>query len=184
MGEAMRTRGKPDVRSETGATLIETMIACAILLVVVVGLLSMITVATNHTENQGHLVSRTTQYAQDKMEQLLALDYDDAQSDTTVYPVAAAGGSGLALGGSADPAATPVALYVDYLDLSGNLLASVGITPPADWFYKRVWEVSDTHIPPVPNLKRITVTTIVRSSVGGALLSRSTMAALKTSFPL
>jgi Tfp pilus assembly protein PilV len=183
MDEAMRTHRKPDVRSQTGATLIETMIACAILLVVVVGLLSMITVATNHTENQGHLVSRTTQYAQDKMEQLLALEHDDAQSDTTVYPVAAAGGTGLAVGGSADPAA-PVALYVDYLDGSGNLLASAGITPPEDWFYKRVWQVSDTHTPPVNNLKQITVTAIVRSSVGGALLSRSTVAALQTRFPL
>ena len=29
------------------------------------------------TENQGHLAARTTEYAQDKMEQLLVLAYGD-----------------------------------------------------------------------------------------------------------
>jgi hypothetical protein len=174
----MRRPGELRLRSQAGTTLIETLIACGILIVVVVGLLSMITVATSHTENQGHLVSRTTGYAQDKMEQLLALDYDDTQSDTTVYPVVAAGGTGLAEGGSVDPAA-PVDQYADYLDQGGNLQVSGGGEPDG-WFYKRVWEVSV----PSPNLKQITVTTIVRSSVGGAMLSRSTMAALKTRFPL
>jgi Tfp pilus assembly protein PilV len=175
----MKTSRQLDVRSPAGTTLIETVIACAILLVVVSGLLSMVTVATNLTENEGHLVARTTQYAQDKMEQLLALKYEDSQSDTTVYPVAAAGGTGLVSGGSVDPAA-PVALYVDYLDQSGNLQVSVGTTAPDGWFYKRVWQVS---LPPLSsNLKQITVTAIVRSSVGGAQLSQSTVAALKT-FP-
>ena len=152
------------------------MIACAILTVVVTGLLSMVTVATNHTENQGHLVSRTTQYSQDKLEQLLALKYEDTQSDTTVYPVAPAGGTGLADGGSSSPA-TPEPDYADYLDQNGNLLVSGG-GEPTGWFYKRVWQVSTASV----NLKEITVTTIVRSSVGGAMLSQSTVAALKT-FP-
>jgi hypothetical protein len=165
------------LRAQTGSTLIETTIACAILLVVVSGLLSMVTVATNQTENQGQLVSRTTQYSQDKMEQLLSLKYDDAQSDTTVYPIAASGGTGLSEGGNSDPA-SPVAQYVDYLDQSGNLLVAVGTTAPDGWFYKRVWQISTASI----NLKQITVTTIVRSSIGGAMLTRSTVAALKT-FP-
>jgi len=167
MGEAMRTHGGLDLRSQAGTTLIETMIACGILIVVVAGLLSMITVATSHTENQGHLVSSTTGYAQDKMEQLLTLDYNDAR---------------IAVGGSSDPA-MPVEEYVDYLDQGGALLPFAGITAPEGWFYMRVWEISDTHVPPVDKLKQITVTAIVRSSVGGAMLSRSTMAALKTSFP-
>ena len=163
MGEAMRIHGGLELRSQAGTTLIETMIACGILIVVVAGLLSMISVATNHTENQGRLVSSTTGYAQDKMEQLLTLDYDDPRLD---------------VGGGSDPA-MPVEEYVDYLDHGGALLPSAGITPPEGWFYRRVWEV----VTPSLNLKQITVTTIVRSSVGGAMLSRSTMAALKTSFP-
>ena len=60
-----------NLRAERGTTLIETTIASAILLVVMVGLLSMAALATTYTENHGHLEARTTEYAQDKMEQLL-----------------------------------------------------------------------------------------------------------------
>ena len=140
------------------------------------GLMGMSAIATNLTENQGHLAARTTEYAQDKMEQLLALKYGDLQSDTTVFPAANSGGTGLAVGGSVNTAA-PVAGYVDYLDQSGNLLVAVGVTAPAGWFYKRVWQITL----PSTNLKQITVTTIVARSVGGVLRPQSTVAALKTS---
>jgi hypothetical protein len=159
-----------------GTTLIETTIACAILLVAMAGLLGMSSMATSLTENQGHLAARTTEYAQDKMEQLLALKYGDTQSDTTVFPASNAGGSGLAVGGSLSTAA-PAALYVDYLDQSGNLLVVVANAAPAGWFYKRVWQVTS----PSANLKMISVTTIVARSVGIALVPQSTVAALKTS---
>jgi len=87
--------------SETGTTLIEVTIACAILLVVMSGLMGMAALATSITENQGHLGARTTEYAVDKMEQVLELTYGDAQSNTTVFPSVNNGGTGLALGGSA-----------------------------------------------------------------------------------
>jgi len=51
------------VSCERGTTLLETTIAAAILLVVLVGLLSMATVATSLTENEGHLAARTAEYA-------------------------------------------------------------------------------------------------------------------------
>jgi hypothetical protein len=175
----MTRRNIPIVRrlsSADGTTLIETTIACAILLVAMAGLMGMSAIATGLTENQGHLAARTTEYAQDKMEQLLALKYGDAQSDTTVFPAANAGGTGLTVGGSVNPAA-PTAKYVDYLDQSGNLLVAVGTTAPAGWFYKRVWAVTN----PSTNLKQITVTTIVARSVGGVKIPESTVAALKTS---
>jgi len=165
------------LRSAEGTTLIETTIACAILLVAMAGLMGMSAIATGLTENQGHLAARTTEYAQDKMEQLLALKYGDAQSDTTVFPAANSGGTGLAAGGSVNTAA-PAARYVDYLDQSGNLLVSVNNVAPANWFYKRVWQITT----PSANLKEITVTTIVARSVGGVLRPQSTVVALKT-FP-
>ena len=65
------------LKSERGTTLIETVIATSLLLVVTIGLLSMAAIATVYTENHGHLEARTTEYAQDKMEQLLALVYTD-----------------------------------------------------------------------------------------------------------
>ena len=41
------------------------------------GLLSMAALATTYTENHGHLEARTTEYAQDKLEQLLTLPFTD-----------------------------------------------------------------------------------------------------------
>ena len=167
---------------ETGTTLIETTIAMAMMIVVMAGLMGMAAIATSTTENQGHLSARTTEYAVDKMEQMLELTYGDAQSNTTAFPSINNGGTGLAVGGSSDPAA-PVVGYTDYLDVNGNILCSVAVpcaaTPPADWYYKRVWQITT----PSVNLKRITVTAIVRTSVAQAMLSQSTVAAYKTNCP-
>lgn len=159
-----------------GFSLIEVMIALSILLVVALGVLPLGMFASNTTENQGHLVARSAEYAQDKLEQLLVLTYGDATSDTRVFPSAVSGGSGLTIGGSADPAA-PVALYVDYLDIGGTLMPSAGIVAPNGWYYKRVWSVEQAQA----NLKRITVTTIVRSAVGGGgVVPQTTVTALKS----
>jgi hypothetical protein len=173
-------------------SLLECMIALAILLAVAGGVMGLATVATSTTETQGHLASRTTEYAQDKMEQLLALKFCDGPTngtDTTVFPaVVNAGGTGLAgcnnpggnpptalSGGSLDPTA-PATGYVDYLDASGNLVAST-----AAWEYIRVWQIS------VPagstGMKQISVLAQAHYSVGkNGQMPQSTVAALKT-FP-
>ncbi len=156
-------------------TLIETTIATAILLVVMLGLLSMAALATMYTENHGHLEARTTEYAQDKMEQLLALAYTDPLSNTVVFPAATSGGTGLAVGGSVNTSA-PVDGYVDWLEEDGDLLGG-GAAPPSTWFYQRVWQITT----PSSGLKQITVVTTVRSSIGRAMIPRSTVVALKAS---
>ena len=164
------------LRAQDGVTLIETIVATGILLVAMSGLVSVAFVATTTTENQGHLAARTTEYAQDKMEQLLALTYADATSDTTAFPATPAGGTGLAVGGNLPPAA-PVNGYVDYLDVNGNLLGG-GNAAPATWYYRRVWKVE---LPAgSTNLKQITVTTSVKWSMGNTALPISTVAALKS----
>jgi hypothetical protein len=170
------------LKSENGTTLIEVTVASAILLVVMSGLMGMAALATTITENQGHLGARTTEYAVDKMEQLQELTYGDAQSNTTVFPSVNNGGTGLVVGGSSNPAA-PAVGYTDYLDQNGTILCTVAIpcnaVPPATWYYKRVWQVST----PVANLKLMTVTAIVRTSVAGAQLSQSTVSSYKTNCP-
>src|SRR3954469_13676371 len=173
-----RSRPIDRLRSQNGVTLIETVVATGILLVAMSGLVSVAFVATTTTENQGHLSARTTEYAQDKMEQLLALTYGDTTSDTTVFPATAAGGTGLPVGGSLPPAAV-VNGYVDYLDVNGNLLGG-GVAAPANWYYKRIWKV-ELPVGTV-NLKQITVTTSVAWSMGKTALPISTVTALKT-FP-
>ena len=169
---------------ETGTTLIETMIAVSLLVVVMAGLLGMSTTATAITENQGHLGARATEYAVDKMEQLLELTYGDAQSNTTVFPSVDNGGSGLAVGGSSNTAA-PVVGYADYLDQSGNVLCTIaspcGAVPPANWYYMRAWQVSSP--PGSANLKQISVTATVAASVGNALRATATISAYKTNCP-
>jgi len=183
---------KPNLRiaprpaSEAGMTLIETIIALAVLFIVASGLTGLATVAIITTENQGHLATRTAEYAQDKMEQLMSLKYDDdpangSGSDTItvsstqncvqflVTASCATGGSGLAIGGTSDPdcgdAGHPacVNLYVDYLDIDGNPKGG-GLVAPADWFYKRVWQISAPA--GTSNLKRIRVACKTRYVIG------------------
>jgi hypothetical protein len=93
-----------------------------------------------------------------------------------VFPSTELGGSGLTIGGSANPD-TPVALYVDYLDVNGTLVPSSGNQAPVGWFYKRVWAITS----PSANLKEVTVTTTVRSAVGAVgRVPQTTVKALKT----
>jgi len=176
--------------SEQGTSLMEVLVATAILVTLMAGLMSMAGVAISTTENQGHLAARTTEYAQDKMEQLLALAYGDSTSNTGVFPATSSGGSGLAVGGSFN-VDTPVALYVDYLDVNGNLCgtsgadcaAPVGTTPPDKWFYRRVWQIADISPAGCPTscLKQITVAAATSRGFGGATRAASYLAVLKTS---
>jgi len=144
-----------DALSERGVSLIETIMAGAILMTVVIGVLPAFILATQTTEQQGDIATRTTEYGQDKMESLIKLDFNDAATDTTVFPPNAAGGSGL--GGTmianssvgAVPPAAAVASYVDYLDSNGNLLTS-----STGAYYTRQWSISTDS---TATLKTITV---------------------------
>jgi prepilin-type N-terminal cleavage/methylation domain-containing protein len=179
-------------KSQAGMGLLECMISLAILLVVAGALMGLGTIALSTTETQGHLASRTTEYAQDKMEQLLALKFCDGPTngtDTTVFPaVVNAGGTGLAgcnnpggnpptaLAGGSLSTTTPTNGYVDYLDVSGNL-----VTSAVAWEYIRVWQIS------VPagsaGIKQISVLAQAHYSIGSqGQVPQSTVVALKT-FP-
>jgi Prokaryotic N-terminal methylation motif len=179
--------------AERGFSLVETMVALCLLLVVTAGVLPLAVLTFRISENHGHLLARATEYSQDKLEQLMALAYGDVVTDTRVFPAVTVGGTGLTPGGSVNTAA-PVDGYVDYLTLEGGLLATVvGGGAPADWYYQRVWQVeelgaADAARCPVQAsaaqkcLKRITVTTIVRTAAqgGSGITPRSTVTALKT----
>src|SRR5262249_984553 len=166
------------IRSERGTGLIETCIAASVVLVAAVALFPLGIVSTSISENEGHLSARTTEYAQDKMEQLLALAYGDSTTDTTVFAANSGGGTGLAVGGSLDPL-NPVQGYVDYLDPTGTLMAANGNTPPVGWMYMRLWQISN----PSTNLKQISVMSIVSVKIGPlGRMPRATVVTMKT-FP-
>jgi hypothetical protein len=109
------------------------------------------------------------------MEQLLGLAYTDQVSDTVVFPAASSGGTGLKVGGSIDPSA-PANGYVDWVGPDGTLLGG-GTTPPSAWFYERVWQITQVS----SGVRQITVVTIVRNALGGEMVPKSTIVALKTS---
>src|SRR2546423_2481627 len=94
--------------TQRGMSLVETMVALAILLVVAAGVMGLAVVALSTTETQGHLAARTAEYAQDKMEQLMALTFCDggidgvSGTDTTVFP-ARTNPPGTGLGGFTAP---------------------------------------------------------------------------------
>lgn len=170
--------------SERGVTLLETVVALSLLLIIAMGLLPLGVVAISTTESEGHLVARVTEYSQDKMEQLLSLAYNDSVADTRARVATpfgtATGGTGLTVGGSADPN-TPVALYVDYLDAMGTSVDGTGTAAPAGWFYRRVWQIS---LPAgTTGVKQIAVTTTVVRRVGSiGRMPRTTVVSQKT-FP-
>jgi|SRR5215469_330446 len=170
--------GKRRSNSQAGISLIETMIALGLLLIAAAGIMTLATVAMSTTETQGHLAARTAEYAQDKMEQLLALPFQDTCTDTTVFPaqVNCGVGQGLTAGGGLDPNA-PVVGYSDYVDKSGNPVAA-----GANWQYVRVWQITDNAAGAAANLKTISVLTRVRYGVGQTgLLPTSTITCLKSS---
>jgi prepilin-type N-terminal cleavage/methylation domain-containing protein len=166
--------------SQSGMTLIETVIALAILLIIAAGVMTVAVVSTTTTENQGNLGARTAEYAQDKIEQLIGLTYTDAVTDTTQFPAANSGGTGLSVGGSSDPGtpvSTPGTGYVDYLCVDGTPVGGAGCTA-ANWYYIRVWQISQY----ATNVKQITVTAKVRYGVvgsGAGALTQATVATLK-----
>jgi type II secretory pathway pseudopilin PulG len=170
---------------ERGSSLIETLVAAGILIIVVAGLLPVFMLATQTTYAQGDVATRVTEYAQDKMEQLVSLNKDniisdgfnDGTTDTTVFPAAVNALNGTTsctgtspyicgLGGvmaasstvGSIPPAAPVTYFVDYLDTNGNLLTS-----STGAYYTRQWQVSTDS---TGNLKTITV---VASSVSAGI---------------
>jgi type II secretory pathway pseudopilin PulG len=177
---AAKRRAKNNAPSQRGVSLIESMVAAALLIIVVTGVMPVFILSFQTTEQQGNIATRTTEYAQDKMESLFKLDFNDAATDTTVFPPGAAGGSGLGgtMGASSTAGAVPptaaVASYVDYLDFNGNLLTS-----SAGAFYTRQWSISTDS---TATLKTITVVvTSVQAAGEKGLAPSATLVCIKSS---
>jgi type II secretory pathway pseudopilin PulG len=134
-------------RSESGFSLVETLVASAMLAVSLVALAELFAVAakSNATARAGTF---TTILATQKIEQLrgltwgfdsLGLPVSDTTTDTAVSPEAPSGGTGLApspsnaLQGNTNG-------YVDYLDVNGVQLGG-GTVAPAGTAYIRRWTI-------------------------------------------
>jgi hypothetical protein len=178
MAAAMKRRPTIIERSERGIGLIETMIALLLILIGLLAVMSLFTVASAGNTNQGEYGTRTTEYAQSKMEQLLRLSFSDSTTNTTVLAGGGTGlGSGLTPGGSVGSVnpASPVSGYVDYLDNAGNLLPS-----SSGWFYKRQWRIE---LDATSRMKTITVLAIARNAAGPGVTPSSTLVCFKSKIP-
>lgn len=183
------TRGPRPSSLAEGFTLLEMVIAVAILMVVVTGITALFGSAFSQNRWQGDASTRTIEYAQDKMESLLMLLYTDNLTDTTVWPycnlnvylpgtttsacLPTANGTGLGVGGNTGPAAVsnPPAGHFDYLTAAGDIQTS-----PTNASYIRVWQIQENA---AGNLKTITVEA---ASINGSsgLPVTATLQCLKT----
>jgi len=147
--------GKLFRHAQTGFSLVETLVASAILAVGLVSLAELFAIAikANTAARNG---SVTMILAVQKIEQLRSLTwgYDTAGSpisdrttDTTVSPERSTGGTGLSPSPS-DTLRQNTGGYIDYLDASGNLLGG-GTVPPVGTSYLRRWSIEP--VPTDPN---------------------------------
>jgi prepilin-type N-terminal cleavage/methylation domain-containing protein len=166
------------MRKTAGFSLLEVLIALTILLISLGALLGMFTVAVGDNANQGEAATRTTEYAQDKMEQLLALKFADGTTNTRIYPPASLGGTGLggnmaanSTVGSIDPA-NPVITYTDYLTAAGGLQISANGA-----FYERQWSITTDS---TATLKTITVFVRALKPLGPGTAPTTTLVCYKS----
>jgi len=132
-------KGSRNRNSERGISLLETLIAAVVLIIGIGGVMSLFAVAASKNMSQGTQASRCTEYAQDKMEQLMALQFSDAASDTRYIITAASGGSGLSSGGVAYPG-TPPDKYFDYVSEVPGSGAAIS-TSSSGASYLRQWTI-------------------------------------------
>ncbi len=172
--------------SESGVTLIETLIAVVIAVVGVFSVGGLIFQGTVTNKNQGTEVTRATIYAQDKMEKLLSLNFSNCTQSASSQPsgcnttnVNASGWTdGLLAGGAIGPSvqatcpSSGVSVgYIDFLDSNGiQLPGSSGATScsaitSSDISYVRMWQISDVAFAGGPPLKQISVAVYSRSAV-------------------
>lgn len=173
-------------KHERGISLLETVIAAAVMLIGIGGVMSLFTVGAMKNASQGTQATRCTEYAQDKMEQLMALSFSDLNSDTTQVPTATgttATGTGLFPGGSTYPSAA-VTGYVDYVTEAtvNGLPTSPAIytTQQSTSSYMRQWSVVASTTNPT-NVKMITVTVVALQKIDQAVAPSTTLVSYKTS---
>src|SRR5437867_8464786 len=148
---------------ERGFGMIETLIAMVILIAGLAAVMGLFVVSATYTHEQGNVAARATTYTETKMEELLALDFTDATTNTTVWPYTNTGTGlcgGLAVNtgcGSVDPAA-PLTNYVDYLDFQGTRITNAALA-----FFTRQWRID---MDSTSNLKTITVRTSAKRRLG------------------
>lgn len=165
--------------SDSGVTLAETMIAVLVALIGVFSIGSLIFQATVTNKNQGTEVTRATIYAQDKIENLLALNFASCTQSAASQPstcnttglTASGWTQGLLAGGAISPNQTTCPTsgssvgYVDFLDVNGAQLAGSSCSAVTTNAYTRMWQITDVTTGG-PYQKQITVAVWSQAAIG------------------
>ena len=160
------------IRSERGVSLIETMTAVCIALFSVFGMGGLIAQVAATTKNQGTETTQATIFAQDKIENMLSLNFVNCNLPSASQPQACnttgisstSWTQGLLAGGATAPkqATCPISGatigYVDFLDHYGVPItgASCATLVTTSFAYVRQWQIADLPSTGQP-MKQITV---------------------------
>jgi hypothetical protein len=173
--------------SESGVSLIETMIAILVAFIAMASVGAVVFNAMVSNKNQGTEIARMTSMAQEKIEELNRLPYDDATTNTTLisdtnWNVGLTPNTGTDLDYiSGCPSTSTNIGYVDFLDANG-LALSGGTCAAAianGYSYERRWRT--TTVTGVTGLKQITVVVYAPNAVRtGAQMPVVTLTTLKS----
>ncbi len=157
-------------KSECGVSLIETMTAVCIALFSVFGMGSLIAQVAATTKNQGTETTQATIFAQDKIENLLSLNFVNCNVPSASQPLScnttgissASWTQGLLAGGATAPEQSTCPTtglnigYVDFLDHNGVPNTGASCAAVLNIAYVRQWEITDLPSTGQP-MKQITV---------------------------
>lgn len=160
---ATSSRGR---NRERGTTILEVVVAAAILLVVAVGVLSLFALSAGVNASQGDIATHCTEHTADFLDSLMTLAFNDATylggnmaANTTVGGVTSG---------------SPVSGYVQYLDVTGAPATA------STAYYVRQWQVRTNSS---GNLKTMTVVTRANSNASGrGVAPSSSLVAVKANF--
>src|SRR5882672_5438670 len=163
---------KSSLSRNDGFSLLEVMVATAILATSLVSLAQLFALST-----RSNLASRNSTFAavlaQQKLEELrslawgfdqIGLPISDITTDTTVTPEQPNGGTGLSPSSDSALQGNTVG-YVDYIDSYGNKLGT-GANPPQNAIYTRRWSISP--LPTNPNNTLVMQVLVTRLNDRGA----------------
>jgi prepilin-type N-terminal cleavage/methylation domain-containing protein len=163
---------KSNSSNNAGFSLLEVLVATAILATALVSLAQLFALST-----RSNIGSRNTTYAavlaQQKLEELrslawgfdqIGLPISDITTDTTVTPEQPIGGTGLSPSPDSALQGNTVG-YVDYIDSYGNKMGT-GTAPPQNAIYTRRWSISP--LPTNPNNTLVIQVLVTRLNDRGA----------------